>query len=223
MADTILGDKTLRIAVLLSGNGTTLQNILDLRENGVLDVDVACVVASREDAYGVERARAAGIDSAVVARKHFDGTEAFSDAVWATLKPYAPELVVLAGFMSLLRVPEAYQNRIMNVHPALIPSFCGKGMYGRHVHQAVLDYGAKVTGVTVHFVDNEYDNGPIIAQCAVPVHEDDTAESLACRVQAAERALYPHAIQLFAEDRIRVHGRRVSILPAALEASRAAG
>lgn len=201
----------LRVAVLLSGNGSTLQNIIDQSASGALDVEVVAVLSSREGVFGLERAREAGVSAITVARKSFDTPEAFSETVWRELAPYNVELVVLAGFMSLLEVPVEFANRIMNVHPALIPSFCGKGMYGSRVHQAVLDYGAKITGVTVHFVDNEYDNGPIILQSVIPVLESDTAESLAERVQAEERAVYPQAIQLFAEGRLQVDGRTVSV------------
>jgi folate-dependent phosphoribosylglycinamide formyltransferase PurN len=127
------------------------------------------------------------------------------------IRTFTPDLVVLAGFMSLIDVPADFQNRIINVHPALIPAFCGHGMYGHHVHEAVINYGAKVSGATVHFVDSEYDHGPIILQGTVPVLDNDTPDTLAERVQALERELYPQAIQLFAEGRLRVVGRRVKI------------
>ena len=203
----------LRLAVLLSGSGSTLQNLLDRFAAGTLDAEVACVVASRADAYGLERARNAAVPSRAVVRKEFPDTAAFSEAVWREVDAHDVGLVVLAGFMCLLTVPPKYTNRIMNVHPSLIPAFCGQGMYGDRVHRAVLDYGAKLTGVTVHFVDEHYDNGPIILQQGVPVEEGDTPETLAARIQATEREVYPQAIQLFAEDRLRVEGRRVRILP----------
>ena len=204
---------SLRIAVLLSGSGTTLQNILDCCASGDIDGEVVFVGSSRIDAYGLRRAAEADIPNHAFPRNDYDSVDAFSDAIWGQVSSYTPDLVVLAGFMSLIHVPKEYEGRIMNVHPALIPSFCGKGMYGHHVHQAVLDYGAKLTGVTVHFVDAEYDNGPIIMQSTVPVEEGDTADTLADRVQAEERALYPKAIQLFAENRLRIEGRVVRILP----------
>lgn len=204
---------SLKIAVLLSGSGTTLQNILDCCESGAIDGEVVYVASSQVGALGLSRATNSAIPNDAVPRKKFDSVDAFSDAVWGRISPYAPDLVVLAGFMSLIHVPAEYEGRIMNVHPALIPSFCGKGMYGHHVHQAVLDYGVKLTGVTVHFVNEEYDNGPIILQSTVPVEEGDTAETLADRVQEEERALYPKAIQLFAENRLRIEGRLVRILP----------
>ena len=202
----------LRLAVLLSGNGTTLQNILDRCASGEIDGTVVCVISSRRNAYGLERARKAGIPTVAVARKDYDSAAAFGEAIWKEVRAFEPELVALAGFMSLLPVPEDYEGRIMNVHPALIPAFSGQGMYGERVHQAILDYGAKITGVTVHFVNDEYDRGPVILQCAVPVEEGDTAETLAARVQAAERELYPKAIQLFAEGRLKLEGRRVRVL-----------
>jgi len=203
----------IRIAVLLSGGGTTLQNIVDCCASGEIDGEVVCVFSSRSDAFGLTRATDAGIPNGAIPRKGFDSIDSFSDAIWSEVTAYEPDLVVLAGFMSLLHVPVEYEGRIMNVHPALTPSFCGKGMYGRHVHNAVLAYGAKLTGVTVHFVNEEYDNGPIILQGIVPVVEDDTAETLAERVQNEERTLYPKAIQLFAEGRLSIDGRVVHILP----------
>jgi phosphoribosylglycinamide formyltransferase-1 len=203
----------LRLAVLLSGNGSTLQNILDRSATGRLDAEVVCVIASRADAYGLERAKKAGVHAVAIPRKDFGSADAFGDAVWTEVRRHEPGLVVLAGFMSLLPIPHDFANRIMNVHPALIPAFSGKGMYGHHVHEAVIDYGVKLSGVTVHFVNDEYDRGPVILQASVPVLEDDTPDALADRIQAEERELYPRAIQLFAEGRLRVEGRRVHILP----------
>ncbi len=200
-----------RIAVLLSGSGTTLQNLIDRIDAGAVDGEIVCVISSRNDAYGLERARNHHIPAIAIARKDCKGHAAFNDALWTEIRKHTPDLVVLAGFMSLLTVPEDFHNRIINVHPALIPAFCGKGMYGHHVHEAVLAYGAKVTGATVHFVDDQYDHGPIILQAPVPVEEDDTPDTLAERVQEKERELYPRAVQLFAEGRLRVEGRKVRV------------
>ncbi len=202
----------IRLAVLLSGSGTTLQNLVDRRARQELDVEIVCVIASRPDAYGLERARQHGIPQCSICRRDYDNQTAFNTAVWREIRAHKADLVVLAGYMLLLEVPPDYKDRIMNVHPALIPSFCGHKMYGHHVHQAVLDYGVKISGATVHFVDEMYDHGPIILQEAVPVLPDDTADTLAERVQALERELYPKAIQLFAEGRLRVEGRNVRIL-----------
>lgn len=202
-----------KLAVLLSGSGTTLQNLIDRIDSGALDATIACVISSREGVKGLDRAREHGIPAEAITRKKFgDDTEAFSDAIWNVIASHEVDLVCLAGFMSLIRVPDEYEARIMNTHPALIPSFCGKGMYVQHVHQAVIDYGCKLTGATIHFVDNEYDNGPIIVQESVPVYDDDTVDSLAARVQATEREIYPRAIQLFAEGRLRLEGRHVRVL-----------
>jgi len=203
----------LRLAVLLSGGGTTLENIFTHIESGKLDATVVCVISSRHGVYGLERARNHGAPAITIARKDFADTPSFSEAVWGEVRAHNADLVVLAGFMSLLEIDPAYNGRMMNVHPALIPSFCGHGMYGHRVHEAVIEYGAKISGATVHFVDAEYDHGPIIMQKAVPVLEDDTPDSLADRVQAAEREIYPQAIQLYAEGRLRIEGRRVRILP----------
>lgn len=201
----------LRLAVLLSGSGTTLQNIIDHGEAGTLDAEVVCVVASRSKAYGLERAAKHGIPGVAVTGKAYPDADARSDAIWAIVRKYSVDLVVLAGYMSLVKVPEDFSNRIINVHPALIPAFSGQGMYGHHVHEAVVDYGAKVSGATVHFVDDAYDHGPIIMQESTPVQDDDTADSLAERIQYLERKLYPKAIQMIAEGRVRVEGRRVHI------------
>jgi phosphoribosylglycinamide formyltransferase-1 len=204
---------TAKLAVLLSGGGTTLQNIIDRIDAGALDARVVCVVSSRADAFGLERARRHGIPAAACPRKGYPDTASFSEAIWGEIRKHEVDLVIMAGFMSLLDVPAEFENRIMNTHPALIPAFCGKGMYGHHVYEAVLAYGAKVTGATIHFADREYDHGPIILQRCVPVLDDDTPDSLADRVQALERELYPEAIQLFAEGRVQLEGRRVRILP----------
>lgn len=203
----------LRTAVLLSGNGTTLQNLIDRIEDGALDVEVVCVVSSRADAYGLERARKHGIAAIAVPRKDYADHASFNAVIWKTVRDHGAEAVVLAGFMSLLDIPDDFVNRIINVHPALIPAFCGKGMYGHHVHEAVLEYGAKISGATVHFVNQVYDNGPIILQESVPVLEDDTPDMLAERVMAKERELYPKALALLAAGKLRVEGRCVRILP----------
>ncbi len=201
----------IRLAVLLSGSGTTLQNIIDHIEQGTLAAEVSCVISSRTDAYGLERAKHHDIPAVAIPFKDYGESHAFNDAIWEEVSKYGADLIVLAGFMSLLHIPEEFHGRIINVHPALIPAFCGKGMYGHHVHEAVLAYGAKVSGATVHFVDDVYDNGPIILQGTVPVLPDDTPDTLAERVQTKERELYPQAIQLFAEGRLRIENRIVKI------------
>jgi len=207
--------KPVNLAVLLSGGGRTLQNFLDRIRAGKLDASVRLVVSSRADAYGLERAKAAGIPAVTIASRKYRDADSMSRAICAELDRWPVDLVAMAGFMCLFRMPEKLLGRAMNIHPALIPAFCGKGMYGYSVHEAVLAEGCKVTGCTVHFADNEYDHGPIILQRAVPVLDDDTPETLAARVFEQECEAYPEAIQLFAEDRLRIEERRVRILPRA--------
>jgi len=203
----------INLAVLLSGSGTTLQNLIDRIKSGSLDADIKIVISSKTNAYGLQRAQQNNIPTAIIRPKDYDNFQLFNKSLWNTIRQYPIDLVVLAGYLSLIEVPPDFTHRIMNVHPALIPSFCGKGMYGHHVHEAVIQSGVKITGCTVHFVDEHYDHGPIILQEAVPVLEDDTPETLAERVQAKERELYPMAIQLFAENRLKIEGNKVRILP----------
>jgi len=206
-------NEPLRLGVLISGGGRTLQNFLDLSDAGRLKARVVKVVSSRPDAGGLERARGHGVPTAVVRRRDFDDVEAFSRAITSELQAQEVELVAMAGFMCLYRVPDCYTGRVINIHPALLPSFGGQGSYGDRVHRAVLERGCKVSGCTVHFADNRYDNGPIIVQKAVAVEEDDDEHTLAARVFEKETEAYPEAINLFAEGRLRIEGCRVRILP----------
>jgi formyltetrahydrofolate-dependent phosphoribosylglycinamide formyltransferase len=207
--------KPVRLAVLLSGSGSTLQNLIDRIADGRLSARIAIVIASRPDAGGLDRARRAGIPAVAIPRKEFATVDAFNDALHRALDRHDVELVVLAGFLSPFQLRSRYAGRVLNIHPALIPAFCGKGFYGERVHQAVLDAGVKLSGCTVHFADDQYDTGPIILQGAVPVRDDDTPASLAERVHALENDLYPEAIRLWAEGRLEIVGRRVRIRPAA--------
>lgn len=206
--------KTPQLAVLLSGSGTTLQNLIDRIADGSLAARINVVISSRPDAGGIERARRAGIPTVVVPRKEFPDVDSFNDALHAELRRYRFDLIVLAGFLSPFQLRGVYKERVLNIHPALIPAFAGQGWYGMKVHRAVIESGVKVTGCTVHFADDEYDHGPIILQEPVRVLDDDTPETLAARVQETERRLYPEAIRLWAQGRLRVEGRRVRILPA---------
>ncbi len=203
-----------RLAVLLSGNGTTLQNLLDRIADGRLQAQVVLVVSNRDDAYGLTRAEQAGVPTAVVDRRASASREEFSQRIFALCREEKVDLICLAGFLQLLHIPDDFLGRVLNIHPALIPAFCGKGFYGHHVHEAALNYGVKVSGCTVHFADNVYDHGPIVLQRTVPVLDDDTPETLAARVFAQECEAYPEAIRLYADGRLRVEGRRVRIVPA---------
>jgi phosphoribosylglycinamide formyltransferase-1 len=203
--------RELPIAVLLSGTGTTLQNLIDKQAEGLLPIRIVQVVSSNSSAKGIERAKKAGLPVEVVVRKTFSSTESFSDQIFELCRKFGAKLVCMAGFLQLLRIPDAFASRVMNIHPALLPAFGGKGMYGRHIHEAVLEFGAKFSGCTVHFADNEFDHGPIILQRCVPVLDEDTADDLAQRVFKEECIAYPEAIRLFAEGKLIVEGRQVRI------------
>ncbi len=208
MADPI------KIAVLVSGSGTTLQNLIDEIEADRLDARIALVIGSRQGIGGMERASNAKLMNFIVERAAFNSAASFSESVFRLCDDAGVDLVCLAGWLCLLEIPPAYRGRVINIHPALLPSFGGKGMFGRKVHQAVIDHGCKISGCTVHFADETYDTGPIIAQRACPVEDDDTAETLARRVFEEEKIAYPQVIRLFAEKRIKVERRRVIVLPA---------
>ena len=204
-----------RIAVLVSGGGTNLQALIDAQSRNELGGgQIVAVISSKPGAYALERAKNAGIEGFVLNRKEFDSNKAMTVALVALLKTLNIDLVVLAGCMIIFteELVSAYPNAIMNVHPALIPSFCGAGYYGLHVHEEALRYGVKLSGATVHFVSEECDGGPIIAQRAVEVRPDDTPEVLQKRImEQAEWILLPEAVRAFCEDRITVSGRTVII------------
>ena len=190
----------LRLGVLISGGGTTLANLIERRADGRLrNCDITLVISSRSDVRGVEIARQAGLSLKIIRRRELSELSEFSDAIVAALDAAHVDLVVMAGFLCLWRIPAHYQNRVLNIHPALLPEFGGRGMYGHHVHEAVLASKAGESGCTVHLADNEYDHGPIIAQARVPVRANDTPDALAERVGRAERELYPHVIQEIAD------------------------
>jgi formyltetrahydrofolate-dependent phosphoribosylglycinamide formyltransferase len=202
----------LHLAVLLSGNGTTLQNLIDHIEAGKLAAEIVVVISSNPEAFGLVRARRHGLESSCLPWRAYDDARAYNDEVTRILDRYRPDLIALAGFMHKFCVAPHYRGRVINIHPSLIPAFCGQGYYGLRVHRAALAYGVKVSGCTVHFVDEEYDHGPIILQRVVPVLDDDTPEDLAQRVAVEERKAYPEAIQLFAEGRLQVQDRWVTVL-----------
>lgn len=203
----------LPVAVLISGGGTTLHNLIQRMAAGHLDVSIRLVVSSSAKAGGLRFAAEGDIPARVIRPDAFDSQETFSAAIFQACRDAGVQLVVMGGFLKHVLVPPDFLNRVTNIHPALIPAFCGHGYFGPHVHQSVLDYGAKVSGCTVHFADNEYDHGPIILQRVVPVLDDDDAHSLAARVFAAECEAYPQALQWIAEGRVHVVGRRVRVVP----------
>jgi phosphoribosylglycinamide formyltransferase-1 len=204
-------DRPLRIVVLLSGSGRTLRNFLDHVQDGSLDAEISLVISSRDGVKGLEIAADAGIAAEVCVPRAFESPDAFSTAVFDLCREANADLVVMAGFMVHVLIPADFENRVVNIHPGLIPAFCGQGFYGERVHRAVIDYGAKVSGCTIHFADNEYDHGPIIHQFVVPVMDDDTPDSLAERVFEAECQQYPRVLQWFAQGRVHIDGRRINI------------
>ncbi len=205
--------KQLTLGILASGRGSNFQAIVEAIENGRLDAKAALLVSNNADANALEIARAHAVPTAVISRTDFETREAFIASFLSTLKKYGIDLIVLAGYMKKVpsEVIQTYRNRMINIHPALLPAFGGQGMYGARVHQAVIDRGCKVTGVTVHIVDEIYDHGPIVAQRVVPVAEDDTVETLSARVLQTEHVLYPEAIQLFAQGKVEVKRGRAFI------------
>lgn len=201
----------LKIAVLISGGGTDLQSIIDGCESGYLDkVSIECVISDRPDVYGLERAKNHGIDTMVFDRKEYK--ENLSSSIYEAIKDRV-DFIVLAGFLSIVKDPiiSEYRNRIINIHPSLIPSFCGKGMYGMKVHEAAIDYGVKVSGCTVHFVDENADTGAIILQNTVPVLDTDSPEDLQKRILKEEHIVLPKALKLISEDKVLVRGRKVIV------------
>ena len=204
-----------QIAVLVSGGGTNLQALIDAEKRGELGAGkITLVIASKPGVYALERAAGAGIEGRVLARKDYDSIAAYSKALTDEMTAAGIDLVVLAGFLTIIdeQVYEAFPNKILNVHPALIPSFCGKGFYGLHVHEAALAKGVKVSGATVHIVTPECDAGPIVLQKAVEVKQDDTPEILQRRImEEAEWKILPEAVRLFCEDKITVEENRVFI------------
>jgi len=205
-----------RIVVLVSGSGTNLQAIIDkVKKGDIKNAEICAVISSKEGAYALRRANAAGISSYVVEKRNFKSERERDIALMGLIDSLNVDLIVLAGYLSILseELCEKYENRIINVHPALIPSFCGDGYYGLKVHEKALEYGVKITGATVHFVNKDTDAGPIIMQKAVEVKDGDTAETLQKRVmEEAEWQIMPKAVSLFCEDRLKVCGRQVIIL-----------
>jgi phosphoribosylglycinamide formyltransferase-1 len=206
---------TLRLAFFVSGNGTLFEAITTRCRDGVLNAEPALLISSHSDAPALERAARLNVPATVIRRDQFSTGTEFAEALLQKLADGRIDLVCLAGYLKLVppRVVAEYKNRMLNIHPALLPAFGGKGMYGRHVHEAVLESGARLAGATVHLVDAEYDRGPILLQRPVFVHMDDTVESLEQRVHAIEYDLYVEAVRLFTEDRIEINGRRTKILP----------
>lgn len=203
-----INDRPVRLGVLISGGGTTLLNFLDCIKAGTLNAEIPIVISSQANCKGVDRAKAAGLECVAISRRDFDSLENFSNAVFERLRTANVDLVTLAGYLNLLQVPDDFLLRVLNIHPSLIPAFCGKGMYGHHVHEAVVKRGARVTGCTVHFADNEYDHGPIVIQRTVEVPDQATADDIGSLVFDQEKIAYPEAIRRVISGRLIVDGQR---------------
>jgi formyltetrahydrofolate-dependent phosphoribosylglycinamide formyltransferase len=201
-----------RLVVLISGGGTTLLNFLQQIRDGQLPAEIPLVISSQHNCRGVERAQAAGLPVEVLRRPDYSGTPEFSDAVFAAARQVHADYVVLAGFLSLLQIPADFQLRVLNIHPSLIPAFCGHGQYGHHVHEAAIARGVRISGCTVHFADNQYDHGPIILQRSVEVPDHCTADQLAGLVFQQEKLAYPEALRRVISGRLRVRDGRTFLL-----------
>ncbi|HQB63746.1 MAG TPA: phosphoribosylglycinamide formyltransferase [Sedimentibacter sp.] len=202
-----------KIGVLISGSGTNLQSLIDNTKKGNIKGIITVVISNRKDAFGLERARQHGIDAVYVRQKDYESFDKFNDAITDELKSRGVELVVLAGYLKILtcKFIKEYKNRIINIHPSLIPAFCGEGYYGIKVHEEAINYGVKLSGATVHFVDEGADTGPIIIQEAIEVSCEDTAETLQQKVLKIEHKILPLAVKYYCEGKIQISGRKVKI------------
>jgi phosphoribosylglycinamide formyltransferase-1 len=203
----------LKIGVLISGSGTNLQSLIENVEKGIINGQISVVISNKKNAYGLERARQHGIYAVFVDKKKYGNFGKFNDAIMDCLEAHGVDLVVLAGYLKILppRFIKTYRNRIINIHPSLIPSFCGNGYYGLKVHEAAVNYGVKISGATVHFVNEEADAGPIIVQESVKVDYEDNAEMLQKKVLKIEHRILPLAVKYFCEGRLKVEGNKVKI------------
>jgi formyltetrahydrofolate-dependent phosphoribosylglycinamide formyltransferase len=209
----VQNQKPVRLGVLISGGGTTLINILEYIKQGKLSAEVGIVVSSRSKVAGVERAKKAGLGVKIICRKDHPDIDEFSKHIEEELVAANVDLVIQGGWLCLWKIPDRYENRVMNIHPALLPNFGGQGMWGHHVHEAVLKSGCKISGCTVHFCTNEYDKGPIIVQRSCQVEDDDTPDTLAARVFEQECIAYPQAINLFAAGKMQIQNGVVKLKP----------
>ncbi len=206
-------DRPVRMGVLISGGGRTMLNFVHRIQDRSLNAEIPLVIASQTDCAGIDRARDAGLTSETLVRRDFDSMEAFSEAIFARMRECRVDIVVLAGFLCLISIPEDFEHRVLNIHPSLIPAFCGRGYYGARVHEAVIDRGVRISGCTVHFADNEYDHGPVIVQRSVVIPDGTTPADLADLVFEQERIAYPEAIRKIISGRLRIDGQRTVMLP----------
>ena len=202
---------TLKLGIMISGGGRTMVNIADQIKRGELDAEIVCVICSRSDISGIERARELGFEPMIIRKKDFADNESFSKKIYQTLEQAKAELILQCGWMCFWQVPAELDGKVMNIHPSLLPMFGGQGMYGHHVHEALVERGCKISGCTVHFVTNEYDAGPIIVQRSCQIHADDSADAVAEKVFKQECQAYPAAIRLYASGKLQVVDGKVFI------------
>ena len=206
-------DRPIRLGVLISGGGRTMLNFTHQIQSGSLHAEIPLVIASKADCAGLGRAHNAGLTCEVLVRRDSDSVAMFSEAIFARMRELSVDLVALAGFLCLVKIPDDFEHRVLNIHPSLIPAFCGHGYYGSHVHKTAIERGVRVSGCTVHFADNEYDHGPIVVQRSVVIPDGTTADELADLVFEQEKLAYPEAIRKVVSGRLQIDGRRTVMLP----------
>jgi len=206
-------DRPVRLGVLISGGGRTMLNFVDRIQDGSLNAEIPLVIASQTDCAGVGRAQAAGLTCEPLVRRDFDSVAALSAAVFSRMRELQVDLVVMAGYLCLVEIPEDFEHRVLNIHPSLIPAFCGRGYHGSRVHEAAIERGVRISGCTVHFADNEYDHGPVVVQRSVTIPDGATPDELAALVFEQEQLAYPEAIEKVVSGRLQIDGQRTIMLP----------
>ena len=206
-------DRPVRLGVLISGGGRTMLNLVERIQDGSLHAVIPLVIASQAECAGVGRAQSAGLNCEPLVRRDFDSVAAFSDAIFARMRELQVDLVVMAGYLCLVKIPEDFEHRILNIHPSLVPAFCGRGYHGSRVHEAAIERGVRISGCTVHFADNEYDHGPVVVQRSVTIPDGTTPDELAVLVFEQEQIAYPEAIEKVVSGRLQIDGQRTIMLP----------
>lgn len=206
-------DRPVRLGILISGGGRTMLNLAERIQEGSLHAEIRMVFASQAECAGVGRARSAGLNCEPLLRRDFDSVAAFSDRIFERMQELQVDLVVMAGYLCLVKIPQDFEHRVLNIHPSLIPAFCGRGYHGSRVHEAAIERGVRISGCTVHFADNEYDHGPVIVQRSVKIPDATTPDELAALVFRQEQIAYPEAIEKVVSGRLQIDGQRTIMLP----------
>ena len=206
-------DRPVRLGILISGGGRTMLNLAELIQAGSLHAEIPLVLASQAECTGIGRAQSAGLNCEPLIRRDFDSLAAFSNTIFSRMRELQVDLVVMAGYLCLVQIPQDFEHRVLNIHPSLIPAFCGRGYHGSHVHKAAIERGVRISGCTVHFADNEYDHGPVIVQRSVTIPDGTTPDELASLVFEQEQIAYPEAIEKVVSGRLQIDGQRTVMLP----------